>query len=43
METITRTYEVYKFSELSEEAREKALIELYDINVFRLCTSCERH
>ena len=34
METITRTYEVYKFSELSEEAREKALIELYDINVF---------
>ena len=34
METITRTYEVYKFSELSEEAREKALIQLYDINVF---------
>jgi hypothetical protein len=29
----TKTYQVYKFSELSEESQEKAINNLYDINV----------
>lgn len=33
MRTFTVTHEVYTFDELSEDARQKALEELYDINV----------
>lgn len=33
MKTITKTYKVYSFDELSEEAKEKAILKLYDINV----------
>ena len=33
METIKREYTVYKFSELSEDAKDKAIEKLYDINV----------
>jgi hypothetical protein len=33
MKTITKTYNVYQFSELSEEAKENAINKLADINV----------
>lgn len=33
MKTITKTYTVYSFDELSEEAKQKAIESLYDINV----------
>ena len=33
MQTITKTYNVYKFSELSEDAKQKALEAMYDINI----------
>ena len=32
-QTITKTYTVYSYDELSDEAKEKARLELYDINV----------
>ena len=33
METIVKEYQVYSFDELSEDAKEKAIYNLYDINV----------
>jgi hypothetical protein len=33
MQTITKEYQVYKFSELSDSAKEKAIQDLYDINI----------
>jgi len=33
MKTITREYKIYKFNELSEEAKENAIKKQYDINV----------
>jgi hypothetical protein len=33
MKTITKTYNVYKFDELTEEAKQKAIEKLRDINV----------
>jgi len=33
MKTITREYKVYKFNELSESAQDKAIENLYDINI----------
>jgi len=33
METITKTYKVYKFSELSEKAKETVLEKQWDINI----------
>lgn len=33
MKTITKTYNVYSFDELSEKAKQKAIDKLYDINV----------
>src|SRR5574343_362612 len=33
MQTITKEYTVYKFNELSDSAKEKALEKFYDINV----------
>lgn len=33
MQTITKQYDIYSFDELSEEAKEKAIEKLYDINV----------
>ena len=34
MKTITKTYNVYSFAELSEEAKEKAIENLIDINLY---------
>jgi hypothetical protein len=33
METITETYNIYSFNELSDESKEKAVENLHDINV----------
>ena len=40
MKTITKTYKVYKFDELSEQAQHKALEKLWDINVFHDWWEC---
>jgi hypothetical protein len=34
METVTVTYQTFKFNELSEKAQQRVLEKLYDINVF---------